>query len=74
MDPNWSSEFRDAFATTGALVCVFENVSIVRATDQFMVTARLLTQLPGEEIRRRSLVIALVPARDRLVIGGIRVR
>ncbi len=74
MDPTWVGEFRDAFATTGALVCVFENVSIVRATDQFMVTARLLTQLPGEDSRRRGLVITLVPARDRLVIGNIRVR
>ena len=74
MDPVWVSEFRDAFATTGSLVCVFENVSIVRATDQFMMTVRLLTQLPGEEPRRRNLVITLVPARDRLVIGNVRVR
>jgi hypothetical protein len=74
MDPTWAGELRDAFATTGSLVCVFENVSIVRATDQFMMTGRLLTQLPGEEPRRRNLVITLVPARDRLVIGNVRVR
>jgi hypothetical protein len=74
MDPVWVSEFRDAFVTSGSLVCVFENVSIVRATDQFMMTGRLLTQLPGEEPRRRNLVITLVPARDRLVIGNVRVR
>jgi len=74
MDPAWRNEFREAFATNGELVCVFENVTIVRASDEFNVSARLLTQLPGGDQRRRSLVITLVPARDRLVIGNIRVR
>jgi hypothetical protein len=49
-------------------------VTIVRASDEFSVSARLLTQLPGGDQRRRSLVLSLVPARDRLVIGTIRVR
>ena len=74
MGPAWRAEFRDAFATTGELVCVFENLTIVRASDEFNVSARLLTQLPGGEQRRRTLIITLVPARDRLVIGNIRVR
>jgi hypothetical protein len=30
--------------------------------------------LPGGDLRRRTLIITLVPARDRLVIGNIRVR
>ncbi|WP_396626337.1 protein kinase [Luteitalea sp.] len=74
MGPEWRTEFREAFGTTGELVCVFENVTIVRASDEFSVSARLLTQLPGGDQRRRSLVLSLVPARDRLVIGTIRVR
>ena len=74
MGPEWRSELREAFATTGELVCVFENVTIVRTSEEFSATARLLTQLPGGEQRRRGLVISLVPARDRLVIGNIRVR
>ncbi len=74
MGPEWRSELRDAFATSGELVCVFENVTIVRTSEEFSATARLLTQLPGGEQRRRGLVISLVPARDRLVIGNIRVR
>jgi tetratricopeptide (TPR) repeat protein/predicted Ser/Thr protein kinase len=74
MDPAWRAEFREAFATSGELVCVFENVTIVRASDEFNVSARLLTQLPGGDLRRRTLIITLVPARDRLVIGNIRVR
>ena len=74
LEPTWANEFREAFATSGTLVCVFENVSIVRTSDQFIVTSTLLTQLPGEDLRRRNLTITLVPARDRLVIGNIRVR
>jgi serine/threonine-protein kinase len=74
MDPAWRTEFREAFATEGELVCVFESVTLVRATDEFNATARLLTQLPGAEQRRRSLAMTLVPARDRLIIGNIRVR
>ncbi len=74
MDPAWRAEFREAFATEGELVCVFESVTLVRTTDEFNATARLLTQLPGGELRRRSLGMTLVPARDRLVIGNIRVR
>jgi hypothetical protein len=74
MDPAWRNELREAFATTGELVCVFENVTIVRTSEDFSVSARLLTQLPGGEQRRRSLVITLVPVGDRLVFGNIRVR
>ena len=74
MDPAWRSEFREAFATEGELVCVFETVTIVRTSDEFQATTRLLTQLPGGSQRRRALALTLVPARDRLVIGNIRVR
>jgi hypothetical protein len=74
MEPAWRSEFREAFATEGELVCVFESVRIIRTSDEFNATARLLTQLPGGEQRRRNLELTLVPARDRLVIGNIRVR
>ena len=74
MGPEWRTELKEAFSTSGELVCVFENVTIVRTSDEFNATARLLTQLPGGEQRRRSLVLSLVPARDRLVIGNIRVR
>lgn len=74
MDPAWRTEFRDAFATEGELVCVFESVTIVRTSDEFQATARLLTQLPGAAQRRRALTLTLVPARDRLVIGNVRVR
>ncbi|BCS31104.1 hypothetical protein TBR22_A03040 [Luteitalea sp. TBR-22] len=74
MGPAWRNELEEAFRTTGELVCVFENVTIVRASDEFGVRASLLTQLPGGEQRRRSLVLSLVPARDRLVIGTISVR
>jgi serine/threonine protein kinase len=74
MGPEWRTELKEAFSTSGELVCVFENVTLVRTSDEFNATARLLTQLPGGEQRRRSLVLSLVPARDRLVIGNIRVR
>ena len=74
MEPAWRTEFREAFATEGELVCVFENLTLVRTSDEFNASARLLTQLPGGSQRRRSLNITLVPARDRLVIGNIRVR
>jgi hypothetical protein len=74
MGPEWRTELREAFGTSGELVCVFENVVIVRASDEFSASAVLLTQLPGEDQRRRRLVISLVPARDRLVIGNFRVR
>jgi hypothetical protein len=74
MEPAWRTEFREAFATEGELVCVFESVTIVRTTDEFDTTARLLTQLPGGSQRRRVLRLTLVPARDRLVIGNIKVR
>ena len=74
MDPAWRNEFTEAFATKGELVCVFENITIVRTSDDFSVSARLLTQLPGGEQRRRALVITLAPVGDRLVIGNIRVR
>ena len=74
MGPEWRGEFKEAFDTKGELVCVFENVTLVRTSDEFNATARLLTQLPGGEQRRRGLVLSLVPARDRLVIGNIKVR
>ena len=74
LGPEWRNELREAFATEGELVCVFENVVIVRTSEEFNATARLLTQLPGGEQRRRSLVISLVPSGDRLVFGNIRVR
>jgi hypothetical protein len=74
MEPGWRTEFREAFATEGELVCVFEAVTIVRTSEEFNATARLLTQLPGGTQRRRQLALTLVPARDHLVIGNIRVR
>ncbi|MBA2354207.1 MAG: hypothetical protein H0V80_06005, partial [Acidobacteria bacterium] len=74
IDPAWEAEFKEAFATKGELVCVFEQTSATRTSDQFVVTARLLTQLPDGDQRRRSLVITLEPQRDRLVISRIRVR
>jgi hypothetical protein len=74
MEPAWRAEFREAFAAEGELVCVFESVNIVRTSDEFTATARLLTQLPAGAQRRRQLALTLVPARDRLVIGNIRVR
>lgn len=74
MSPEWRAEFREAFSTSGELVCVFEDVRVFRASEEFGAQARLLTQLPGGEQRRRSLSLSLVPARDRLVIGNIRVR
>lgn len=74
MEPAWRNELREAFATEGELVCVFENVTLIRTSEEFAAKARLLTQLPGGSQRRRSLEISLVPARDRLVIGNIRVR
>jgi hypothetical protein len=74
MEPAWRSEFREAFEAQGELVCVFENVTIYRTSDEFTGTAQLLTQLPGSAQRRRRLAVTLVPARDRLVIGNLRVR
>lgn len=74
MGPEWRAEFKDAFSTSGELVCVFEDVRVFRASEEFGASARLLTQLPGGEQRRRSLSLTLVPARDRLVIGNVRVR
>ena len=74
MGPEWRTELRGAFETSGELVCVFENIRIIRTSDEFNATARLLTQLPGGEQRRRGLVLSLVPLRDRLVIGNLQVR
>ncbi len=74
MEPAWRKEFQEAFATEGELVCVFESVTLVRTSDEFNASARLLTQLPGGAQRRRNLAMTLVPSRDRLVIGNIRVR
>jgi len=74
MGPEWRNELREAFATSGELVCVFEDVRVIRTSEEFTGTARLLTQLPGSEQRRRGLSLTLVPARDRLVIGNVRVR
>jgi len=74
MSPAWRTEFKEAFSTEGELVCVFESVTIVRATDEFNAVTRLLTQLPGAAQRRRNLTLTLVPARDRLVIGNISVK
>ena len=61
-------------ATEGALVCVLENVTIVRTTDEFNAMVRLITQLPGRDLRRRQLALTLVPSGDRLVIGNLKAR
>jgi serine/threonine protein kinase len=74
MEPAWRAEFREAFETEGELVCVFENVTLFRTSDEFSGTAQLLTQLPGSALRRRRLAVTLVPARDRIVIGNLRAR
>ena len=75
MEPTWANEFRMPSPPRATLVCVFENVTHrPRRPISSCSPRKLLTQLPGEDQRRRNLSITLVPARDRLVIGNIRVR
>ena len=73
MEPAWRTEFREAFATEGELVCVFENVTLVRTSDEFTATA-VCSRSSRRCAAPAQLALTLVPASDRLVIGNIRVR
>lgn len=74
MDGAFEAEVQDAFKDSGELVWTFLDQRIMRTSEEVVVIARVLSQTPGAEQRRRTMTFTIVPQGELLIIKSIRIQ